>query len=130
MALKTLRCASDINECIEGEFPCHPTAAECNNTQGSYECDCNVGYHGDGKSCEGLFLSLFWCSHNGTGVILNHCEDWHIVVIDSCDQSGLMGQFTARKCVFVDWHAWAWITYNLAKKLLAATHAKVQACAC
>ena len=30
------------------------TQAECSNTIGSYECECVVGYQGDGISCTGI----------------------------------------------------------------------------
>jgi len=41
---------SDINECETGDFECDDNA-ECINTEGSYECNCNNGYEGDGKNC-------------------------------------------------------------------------------
>ena len=44
---------SDIDECsIQGVAECH-TEAYCNNTDGSYECTCGVGYAGDGYNCSG-----------------------------------------------------------------------------
>jgi len=43
----------DINECET--VSCHEKA-QCVNTDGSYECQCKLGYSGDGKtSCEGKF---------------------------------------------------------------------------
>ena len=30
--------------------------AECNNTEGSYLCNCTVGYSGDGFNCTGLLI--------------------------------------------------------------------------
>ena len=35
------------------ENDCHEHAS-CNNTDGSYNCICNVGYTGKGKNCEGI----------------------------------------------------------------------------
>jgi Calcium-binding EGF domain/Regulator of chromosome condensation (RCC1) repeat len=35
----------DIDECFEGTHACHMTAA-CENTQGSYDCKCALGYSG------------------------------------------------------------------------------------
>lgn len=43
---------SDIDECSSSNV-CHPNAM-CNNTVGSYICECSPGYTGDGKSCSGL----------------------------------------------------------------------------
>ena len=40
----------DINECLTGDFVCHRNA-RCVNTIGSYRCDCNDGYVGDGQTC-------------------------------------------------------------------------------
>lgn len=43
----------DINECVyDGGNKCHE-AAECTNTEGSYRCDCEDGYTGDGLNCKG-----------------------------------------------------------------------------
>ena len=43
---------SDINEC-EDSSPCHQI---CNNTSGSFICDCVPGFKlaGDGQTCEGI----------------------------------------------------------------------------
>ena len=41
----------DINECIEETDDCSENAI-CINNQGSYECQCNSGYEGDGKTCD------------------------------------------------------------------------------
>ena len=43
------KCA-DIDECAAQTDACDLNA-ECSNTVGSYDCDCNKGYAGDGKSC-------------------------------------------------------------------------------
>ena len=40
-----------MNECVT-ESPCH-TNATCNDTEGSYTCTCDIGYSGDGFSCDG-----------------------------------------------------------------------------
>lgn len=44
---------ADINECDSS--PCD-TNAECENTDGSFVCTCNIGYSGDGFTCQGSFL--------------------------------------------------------------------------
>jgi len=44
----------DIDECDLGIDNCHPSAS-CTNTKGSFTCQCNDGYYGDG----------FFCSDNG-----------------------------------------------------------------
>ena len=45
----------DKNECDDISPPCDLNA-RCNNTIGSYECTCNVGYSGDGKTCAGKYI--------------------------------------------------------------------------
>ena len=42
----------DINECETGTAECDVNAA-CINTVGSYRCECESGFTGDGKSCVG-----------------------------------------------------------------------------
>jgi hypothetical protein len=43
----------DIDECSDGSDNCDDTNAMCMNTQGSFTCMCNVGFSGDGVTCEG-----------------------------------------------------------------------------
>ena len=43
----------DINECDDGTHNCLADAV-CSNNEGSYSCDCAVGFSGDGRiSCDG-----------------------------------------------------------------------------
>uniref|UniRef100_A0A8C4QKI4 EGF-like domain-containing protein n=1 Tax=Eptatretus burgeri TaxID=7764 RepID=A0A8C4QKI4_EPTBU len=42
---------SDVNECLTTDV-CHHNA-NCSNTNGSYNCHCKSGYHGNGGSCTG-----------------------------------------------------------------------------
>ena len=54
----------DINECHEeNEFSakCHSTAAICTNTPGSYQCQCKPGFEGDGRTCVGKSIYIFFC---------------------------------------------------------------------
>lgn len=43
----------DVDECTTGNDDCDSTFAYCINTEGSFECACNRGYHGDGYNCTG-----------------------------------------------------------------------------
>ena len=45
---------SDINECTKGIHDCSKNAS-CVNTAGSFNCTCNLGLTGDGRSCLGTF---------------------------------------------------------------------------
>ncbi|XP_030849570.1 uncharacterized protein LOC115927613 [Strongylocentrotus purpuratus] len=43
----------DIDECTSGKDSCDPNA-QCDNTEGGYECECNDGFVGNGKSCTAI----------------------------------------------------------------------------
>jgi hypothetical protein len=43
----------DVDECELGEDDCDGHAS-CTNTEGSYECECDDGYSGDGQDCEDI----------------------------------------------------------------------------
>ena len=43
-------CSLDINECKLRKTKCSSNA-QCINTQGSYSCNCQDGYEGDGETC-------------------------------------------------------------------------------
>ena len=47
-----------MDECSEDKHNCSPEAA-CQNTEGSFECKCNDGYQGDGKTCFGEQLIYY-----------------------------------------------------------------------
>ena len=49
--------SSDINEC-NIDSPCHANAT-CNNTEGSYICECNIGFTGDGFTCDGIYVNVY-----------------------------------------------------------------------
>ena len=44
----------DIDECVSN--PCHPNAT-CANKNGTFTCECDTGYMGDGFTCQGILLS-------------------------------------------------------------------------
>ena len=47
----------DIDECAV-QNACDPYA-ECTNYDGGYACNCQVGFHGDGNTCEGTYAYLW-----------------------------------------------------------------------
>jgi len=60
--------SKDKNECETGDDNCDEQAT-CTNTEGSFTCECNIGYSGDGVYCNGnyffvlfylIFLWLYW----------------------------------------------------------------------
>ena len=55
----------DVNECIND--PCGFNA-NCTNSVGSFLCDCQSGYEGNGTNCTGnLFLHNYSTRNNGGG---------------------------------------------------------------
>ena len=44
---------SDIDEC-KGNHSCHVNAT-CTNTNGSFVCECQPGFNGNGQNCAGEF---------------------------------------------------------------------------
>ena len=42
----------DIDECVSS--PCHPNAT-CTNENGTFTCECDTGYTGNGYSCQGIY---------------------------------------------------------------------------
>ncbi|CAH1230750.1 FBN1 [Branchiostoma lanceolatum] len=65
-------CDNDIDECSTGVHNCHQHAT-CNNTVGSYRCECNSGYAGNGRTCTALCLGSTTCPHGGICSSPNHC---------------------------------------------------------
>lgn len=43
----------DVDECSDGTHSCDANA-ECTNTRGSYQCECNDGYTGNGFECSNI----------------------------------------------------------------------------
>ena len=55
--------ASDINECDRSPSVCHVNA-DCQDTEGSFNCSCQTGFLGDGMTCNGnVICSLHVCMH-------------------------------------------------------------------
>ena len=46
---------TDIDECADNSDKCDQVNADCSNTVGSYDCECHVGFTGDGRRCGTLF---------------------------------------------------------------------------
>ena len=48
---------TDRNECNTTTHGCHVNAS-CNNFDGSYFCQCNQGFTGNGTHCNGIYLHI------------------------------------------------------------------------
>ena len=49
---------TDRDECNTTNHGCHVNAS-CNNFDGSYFCQCNQGFSGNGTNCNGIYLHIF-----------------------------------------------------------------------
>ncbi|XP_072019600.1 uncharacterized protein [Amphiura filiformis] len=56
------QCQIDVNECAQTPSPCH-VYADCSNTEGSYTCQCQPGFAGDGYTT--CTESIKGCLHPG-----------------------------------------------------------------
>ena len=77
----------DIDECAESN-ECHPNAT-CTDTKGSYTCECDTGFNGDGFNCivnsTGIKYPLIFyfyhatswmCAHSGHIYLINNPLTW------------------------------------------------------
>ena len=52
-----LKLISDIDECVVDTHHNCSSDAFCNNTHGSFNCTCKLGFTGDGENCTGSIFS-------------------------------------------------------------------------
>ena len=48
---------AEVDECTLGTHTCD-TNSKCINTVGSYNCECYIGYNGDGYNCTGKYYKV------------------------------------------------------------------------
>ena len=53
--------SADIDECSEGTDTCHDNAT-CTDSAGSFSCECDSGYSGNGHDCSGECVSVVMLS--------------------------------------------------------------------
>ena len=46
---------TDVDECTQATDDCHLNAT-CDNTIGSYTCECVAGLTGNGMACDGMYM--------------------------------------------------------------------------
>ncbi|CAJ0578467.1 unnamed protein product, partial [Mesorhabditis spiculigera] len=91
----------DMDECVL-DRPCHQLAT-CKNVEGSYECMCPDGYHGDGKHCvENVKLGQLQvlCERGQMTLLLENrteLNDGRIFVRGQAENPHCTKQFTAFK---------------------------------
>ncbi|XP_022807757.1 signal peptide, CUB and EGF-like domain-containing protein 2 [Stylophora pistillata] len=96
-------CEKDVDECTTNTHYCDINA-ECNNTEGSFNCNCKVGFKGDGKKC----TDLNECSTDAHNCGVHaHCNDTEGSFNCSCKEgfNGDGKNCTAFKAVFTNLNA-------------------------
>mgnify|MGYP001802749892 FL=1 len=48
---------TDVDECTQATDDCHLNAT-CDNTIGSYSCECATGLTGNGIVCDGMYMYM------------------------------------------------------------------------
>uniref|UniRef100_A0A673FYD1 Nidogen 2a (osteonidogen) n=1 Tax=Sinocyclocheilus rhinocerous TaxID=307959 RepID=A0A673FYD1_9TELE len=84
---------ADVDECRDQ--PCH-TQALCSNSPGSFQCQCQPGYHGDGFLCHPQNGSYSLQSGNGGAPLVG-------AFIPQCDEEG---QYRPQQCHGSTGHCW------------------------
>ena len=56
---------SDVDECLSDSQNDCAESADCINEEGSYSCQCQEGFTGNGRTCSGILctLSQIECGH-------------------------------------------------------------------
>uniref|UniRef100_A0A4W5PBD3 Nidogen 2 n=1 Tax=Hucho hucho TaxID=62062 RepID=A0A4W5PBD3_9TELE len=104
-SLLTLRlyacCATDLDECRSQ--PCHPQAT-CSNTLGSFQCQCQHDFQGDGFQCVPSNGDTH-CEQHKDSVQTTSPEGYPIlgVFVPECDEQG---QYRALQCHGSTGHCW------------------------
>ena len=52
---------SDVDECAVGTDNCDHANGVCTNTEGGFNCTCDIGYSGDGINCSSECFLLHTC---------------------------------------------------------------------
>uniref|UniRef100_A0A665TTP7 Nidogen 2a (osteonidogen) n=1 Tax=Echeneis naucrates TaxID=173247 RepID=A0A665TTP7_ECHNA len=100
--------SSDVDECSSS--PCH-VSAQCTNSLGSFQCQCQPGFYGDGFSCshpEGFPIvgrTKTQCEHHRDSVQTTSPEGYPIIgaYVPQCDDNG---QYRPLQCHGSTRHCW------------------------
>uniref|UniRef100_A0A665TPW8 Nidogen 2a (osteonidogen) n=1 Tax=Echeneis naucrates TaxID=173247 RepID=A0A665TPW8_ECHNA len=108
--------SSDVDECSSS--PCH-VSAQCTNSLGSFQCQCQPGFYGDGFSCSQIshVNKLIFSSSNEPERTKTHvCERWRASLIQHyggkpepqqyMPQCGPDGQFSPVQCYGETTYCW------------------------
>ena len=76
----------DIDECSERFHTCDGNA-NCTNTDGSFKCECEIGFSGDGHTCTGIYTTfskrkLIFRLHQFRNELTPSC--YYFIDIDEC----------------------------------------------
>lgn len=62
-----------MNECTDGTHTCDQNA-DCENTDGSFTCNCQSGYTGDGITCTGMLVTFEFFSESRVLIFLEKTQ--------------------------------------------------------
>ena len=96
---------ADVNECEASPRACHPNA-NCTNTGGSYECNCSVGFTGDGMSCSGRNC-LHWYTESIDSPLfidLDECQSGTHICDSDSDCVNTIGNYSCICPVELQWN--------------------------
>ena len=86
---------TDIDECTEQSDQCDEAHADCSNTVGSYECQCIVGFLGNGRHC-GKYSILYYLPYNlGPSA---ECADGDVLLYNGSSVSANLSEGTVLVC--------------------------------
>ena len=78
-------CHKDIYECNNAAIHQCPDNSECQNTKGSFYCQCNTGYLKAGDAtCQGTVKTLYICTLYNSKILYNVGRIC-LVIINFCD---------------------------------------------
>jgi len=89
---------ADKDECAGGLGPCGTaqTAVSCNNTVGSYTCDCLAGYQFANGACQGTspLHTASRCCNKPVSLVIIHTELCHVA-------TATLNVITVSNCYFL-----------------------------
>ena len=85
---------TDVDECSSEEHPCDYNA-NCTNSDGSFSCTCQLGYTGNGLTCEGKGYTTFQLNVHAYNIV----RQFYICLQISMSVTWIMNVMKRMECV-------------------------------